>query len=120
MRVFVLAIDQGTTNTKALALAADGHIVARRKSRECRAFLWRRKSCLDARTTWRWRQTRETGLRDGQIPVDREKNREFCAFAPFSHDRAAENVPLLLMLIRRFPMDENREFSVNQTGICER
>ena len=29
MSVFVLAIDQGTTNTKALALDPDGRIVAR-------------------------------------------------------------------------------------------
>jgi hypothetical protein len=31
--------------------------------RECRAILWRRKSCQDARTSWWWTQSCETGLR---------------------------------------------------------
>jgi hypothetical protein len=51
-----------------------------------------------------------------QIPVDREKNREFYAFAPFSHGRVAEIVPHFRRLVEHFPLYENREFLVNETG----
>jgi hypothetical protein len=54
-----------------------------------------------------------------QIPVDREKNREFSAFARFSHGRVAENLPLFRTLVQHFPTSENREFLVNETGIVQ-
>jgi len=54
-----------------------------------------------------------------QIPVDRENNREFSPFAPFSRGRAAEIVPHFRTLVEHFPLYENREFLVNETGICE-
>jgi hypothetical protein len=54
-----------------------------------------------------------------QIPVDSEKNREFSAFLPFSRVALAEIVPLFRTLVQHFPLYENREFLVNETGICE-
>jgi hypothetical protein len=54
-----------------------------------------------------------------QIPVDSEKSREFSAFLPFLRVALAEIVPLFRTLVQHFPLYENREFLVNETGICE-
>jgi hypothetical protein len=51
------------------------------------------------------------------IPVDSEKNREFSAFLPFSRVALAEIVPLFRTLVQHFPLYENREFLVNETGV---
>jgi len=50
------------------------------------------------------------------IPVDSEKNREFSAFLPFSRVALAEIAPLFRTLVQHFPLYENREFLLNETG----
>jgi hypothetical protein len=54
-----------------------------------------------------------------QIPVDSEMNREFSPLLPFSRVALAEIGPLFLTFVQRFPLYENREFLVNETGISE-
>jgi hypothetical protein len=54
-----------------------------------------------------------------QIPVDSQKNRKFSAFLPFCVSRWLKIVPLFRTLVQHFPLYENREFLVNETGICE-
>jgi hypothetical protein len=46
-------------------------------------------------------------------------NREFSAFLPFSRVALAEIGPLFLTFVQRFPLYENREFLVDETGISE-
>jgi hypothetical protein len=54
-----------------------------------------------------------------QIPVDKERNREFSVFASSSHCWRAEIATHFARVAQNFALRENREFLISEARTCE-